>query len=90
MKYSEIQEKLQSIISSSIFSRLFFWSKITLKLGELSNLIESLIINNSQISLELENLNKKFDVMYDEKLCENEKKLITMVQDYEKLDSRWT
>ena len=59
MKYSEIQEKLQSIISSSIFSRLFFWSKITLKLGELSNLIESLIINNSQISLELENLNKK-------------------------------
>ena len=27
----------------------------------------------------LENLNKKFDVMYDEKLCENEKQLITMV-----------
>ena len=33
----------------------------------------------------LENLNKKFDVMYDEKLCENEKKLITMVKHYDGL-----
>ena len=33
----------------------------------------------------LENLNKKFDVMYDEKLCENEKQLITMVKDYDGL-----
>ena len=33
----------------------------------------------------LQNLNKKFDVMYDEKLCENENKLITMVKDYDGL-----
>ena len=33
----------------------------------------------------LENLNKKFDVKYDEKLCENEKQLITMIKDYEGL-----
>ena len=33
----------------------------------------------------LENLNKKFDVMYDEKLYENEKQLITMIKDYEGL-----
>ena len=33
----------------------------------------------------LENLNKKFDVMYDEKLCENEKQLIRMVKDYDGL-----
>ncbi len=31
----------------------------------------------------LENLNKKFDVKYDEKLYENEKQLITMIKDYE-------
>ena len=29
----------------------------------------------------LENLNKKFDVKYDEKLYENEKQLITMIKD---------
>ena len=33
----------------------------------------------------LENLNKKFDVKYDEKLYENEKQLITMVKDYDGL-----
>ena len=33
----------------------------------------------------LENLNKKFDVKYDEKLYENEKQLITMIKDYEGL-----
>ena len=33
----------------------------------------------------LENLNKKFDVMYNEKLCENEKQLITIVKDYDGL-----
>ena len=33
----------------------------------------------------LENLNKKFDVKYDEKLCENEKQLIKMIKDYEGL-----
>ena len=33
----------------------------------------------------LEDLNKKFDVMYDERLCENEKQLITMVKDYDGL-----
>ncbi len=33
----------------------------------------------------LENLNKKFDVKYDEKLCEHEKQLITMIKDYEGL-----
>ena len=63
MNYSEIQEKLKSklksITASSIFSRVFLWSQITLKLGELSNLIESLVINNSQISSELESLKQK-------------------------------
>ena len=33
----------------------------------------------------LENLNKKFEVKYDEKLYENEKQLITMVKDYDGL-----
>ena len=33
----------------------------------------------------LKNLNKKFDVKYDEKLYENEKQLITMIKDYEGL-----
>ena len=33
----------------------------------------------------LENLNKKFEVKYDEKLYENEKQLITMIKDYEGL-----
>ena len=33
----------------------------------------------------LQNLNKKFDVMYDEKLCENEKKLIKLVKEYDGL-----
>ena len=33
----------------------------------------------------LENLNKKFDVKYDEKLYENEKQLITIIKDYEGL-----
>ena len=30
----------------------------------------------------LENLNKKFDVKYDEKLCENEKELIKTIKDF--------
>ena len=59
MEYSDIQEKLKSIIKSNFFSRLFYWSQITLKLGELSNIIESLIIKNSQTSNETELLNKK-------------------------------
>ena len=33
----------------------------------------------------LKNLNKKFDVKYDEKLYENEKQLITLIKDYEGL-----
>ena len=33
----------------------------------------------------LENLNKKFNVKYDEKLYENEKQLTTMIKDYEGL-----
>ena len=59
MEYSDVQEKLKSIIKSNFFSRLFYWSQITLKLGELSNIIESLIIKNSQTSNETELLNKK-------------------------------
>lgn len=59
MEYSDIQEKLKSITKSNFFSRLFYWSQITLKLGELSNLIESLIIKNSQTSKETELLNQK-------------------------------
>ena len=59
MEYSDIQEKLKSIIKSNFFSRLFYWSQITLKLGELSNIIESLIIKNSQTSNETELLNQK-------------------------------
>ena len=59
MNYSEIHKKLKSITASSIFSRLFRWSRITLKIGELSNLIENLVINNSRISNELENLKHK-------------------------------
>ena len=30
----------------------------------------------------LDNLKKKFDVKYDEKLCENEKELIKIIKDY--------
>ncbi len=59
MEYSDIQEKLKSITKSNFFSRLFYWSQITLKLGELSNIIESLIIKNSQTSNETELLNQK-------------------------------
>ena len=33
----------------------------------------------------LENLNKKFDVNYDEKLCEDEKEIIKIIRDYDGL-----
>ncbi len=33
----------------------------------------------------LENLNKKFDVRHDEKLCENEKEIIKIIKDYDGL-----
>ena len=33
----------------------------------------------------LENLNKKFDVNYDEKLCEDEKEIIKIIGDYDGL-----
>ena len=33
----------------------------------------------------LEHLNKKFDVRYDEKLCENEKEIIRIIKDYDGL-----
>ncbi len=33
----------------------------------------------------LENLNKKFDVRYDEKLCEKEKEIIKIIKDYDGL-----
>ena len=33
----------------------------------------------------LENLNKKFDVNYDEKLCEDEKEIIKIIKDYDGL-----
>ena len=59
MEYSDIQKKLKSITASNVFSRIFYWSQITLKLGELSNLIESLIIKNSQASNNAESLNQK-------------------------------
>ena len=32
-----------------------------------------------------EHLNKKFDVRYDEKLCENEKEIISIIKDYDGL-----
>ena len=33
----------------------------------------------------LENLNKKFDVNYDEKLCEDENEIIKIIRDYDGL-----
>ena len=35
--------------------------------------------------MNLENLKKKFDVRYDEKLCENEKEIISIIKDYDGL-----
>ena len=55
----DLQNKIQEIISSSILIRLFFWGRITNKLGELFNELNRLIINTPKLETEIEKLESK-------------------------------
>ena len=59
MDFLELSKKIKSISNSSFLSRLFFWSKITLSLGEIANYVENLVNATTKSLNDNEVLSKK-------------------------------
>ena len=59
MDFLELSKKIKSISNSSFLGRLFFWSKITLNLGEIANYVENLVNTTTKSLNDNEVLSKK-------------------------------
>ena len=52
MNLNEIQNKIKEIITSSLWSRIFYWNNIVVFIGELKAIVETLISKNEQLAQE--------------------------------------
>ena len=64
MSLNEIQNKINKITSSSILSRIFYWRKIMMVMGELKTMIETMFSTNEDISKQKKSLEDELDEEY--------------------------
>jgi len=60
MQLKEIQNKINSVIKTSIWSRLFYWNKIIVFIGELKAIIENLVSINEKMAHEKQSSDEQF------------------------------
>ena len=61
MTSNDIQNKIKSIISASIWTRIFSWNKIMVMMGEIKNRITDLLENEEQVINTKHTLEKKIE-----------------------------
>ena len=61
MNLTDIQNKITTIISSSIWQRIFYWNQITGLIGELKAVFENTASENAKMQLDQKNLVEKIN-----------------------------